>query len=514
VSSENWDDDFEFQQNNNNNNANQNIHFGRSPSTTSHFSEDWDRGHDHEQHNQLQGTRPSTTTVLEDKKNLYAYPATTTAPLAEWAESGPSTPTKRPTSHSTTNTTENWDDDFEDGMDYPVRKLKKGSVHPHSHTVDSPVKTRSRSRSHPHSRLRYPKRHQERDAEAESWDDEFDLGPNPTSFPPTTPDLSPTKRTRHDAYSSSEDENHTDDDADFGFADKEEDRTVTARSRRAALSRLTSSSSGSPPPPVPALPASLALSSNPTSLGSMGMGEADLTPFPRSPTASVFSVPTSGRDSVAFSYYTSNSTTHLNRLRPSLSRTSVGGFANLPPSPPIHKERERRRLRKKSRPPAEAVFELSVRNARPLIESAGSGVSGAEDDVPMSPTAPSTPPPITSPEPHSPPSGGLPMPSPSHSGKTALLSRIGSVKKWGVRKKRPSSTPSEVVLQEAETDKDRVPGVYFFRPCSYPFLCLAFLLINMSFTSFLFLNLFSFTLASRDTELNLLQGSTSTPNMI
>jgi hypothetical protein len=38
-----------------------------------HFSEDWDGGHDHEQHNQLQGTRPSTTTVLEDKKNLYAY---------------------------------------------------------------------------------------------------------------------------------------------------------------------------------------------------------------------------------------------------------------------------------------------------------------------------------------------------------------------------------------------------------------------------------------------------------
>ena len=135
-------------------------------------------------------------------------------------------------------------------MDSPVRRPKKGSVHPHGHTVDSPVKTRSRSRSHPHSHLRYPKRHQERDPEVESWDDEFDLGPNLTSFPPTALHLSPTTRTRHDDYSSSEDENHTHDDADFGFADKEEDRTITARSRRAVLSRLTSSSSGSPPLPV------------------------------------------------------------------------------------------------------------------------------------------------------------------------------------------------------------------------------------------------------------------------
>ena len=54
-------------------------------------------------------------------------------------------------------------------MDSPVRRPKKGSVHPHGHTVDSPVKTRSRSRSHPHSHLRYPKRHQERDPEVESW---------------------------------------------------------------------------------------------------------------------------------------------------------------------------------------------------------------------------------------------------------------------------------------------------------------------------------------------------------
>ena len=164
--------------------------------------------------------------------------------------------------HSTTNTTENRDDDFEDGMDSPVRRPKKGNVHPHGHTVDSPVKTRSRSRSHSHSHLRYPKCHQEHDPGVESWDNEFDLGPNSTLFPPTTPDLLPTKRTPHDAYSSSEDENHIHDDADLGFADKEEDRTVTARSRRAVLSRLTSSSSGSPPLPVPALPVSLALSSN------------------------------------------------------------------------------------------------------------------------------------------------------------------------------------------------------------------------------------------------------------
>ena len=50
-------------------------------------------------------------------------------------------------------------------MDSPVRRPKKGSVHPHGHTVDSPVKTHSRSRSHSHSHLRYPKCHQERDPE-------------------------------------------------------------------------------------------------------------------------------------------------------------------------------------------------------------------------------------------------------------------------------------------------------------------------------------------------------------
>ena len=35
--------------------------------------------HDQEQHNKLQGTRSSTTTILED---LYGYPDTTMIPLA------------------------------------------------------------------------------------------------------------------------------------------------------------------------------------------------------------------------------------------------------------------------------------------------------------------------------------------------------------------------------------------------------------------------------------------------
>jgi len=86
---------------------------------------------------------------------------------------------------------------------------------------------------------------------------------------PTAPTSSLTKHTRHDAYSSYEDENHIDNDADFGFAD-EEDRTLMARSRHAALS---SSSSDSPSPPVPALPTTLALSNNPTSLSNMGTGD-------------------------------------------------------------------------------------------------------------------------------------------------------------------------------------------------------------------------------------------------
>ena len=120
-------------------------------------------------------------------------------------------------------------------------------------------------------------------------------------------------------------------DSEFGRRD-EEDRTVTTRSRRAALSRFAANSL--PPPPMPFFPTSVQHPSP--------------EPFPRSPTASVFSVPNT--------IHTYSSSTALvyggSHPRP------MSGFAFLPPSPPIHKERERGRLQKKIRPRPEGTIEL------------------------------------------------------------------------------------------------------------------------------------------------------------
>jgi hypothetical protein len=66
---------------------------------------------------------------------------------------------------------------------------------------------------------------------------------------------------------------------EFGRRD-EEDRTVTARSRRAALSRFASANP-SPPLPMPLFPT---YNQHPSP-----------EPFPRSPTATVFSVPNTNR---------------------------------------------------------------------------------------------------------------------------------------------------------------------------------------------------------------------------
>lgn len=399
VPSENWDDDFEFQQTGSSptrsrNNKNPDFE-PRMSIASSHFTEDWDHPNDTRQ--------ITTTTILEDKKNLYN-------PLADWAETAATTtPTKKRPPQST----ENWDDDFEDKTDSPVRRaasrhLKKGTPKASS------------------SRLARP-------PEPESWDDEFELGPPPTSSPSTSKrardkyDSSSDDEPTAQLYPSDHDEDDDDDDAvELGFSEREEDRTVTARSRRAALSRLTSSNS-SPPPPVPPLPF------------------AQPRPFPRSPTSSVFSVPnTLGSGSNTGSSQYNHSTTHL---RPTVSRTSAGtsgGFANLPPSPPIHKERERRRLRKKSRPQPQGVFELTSMPPRTTSRHSSDG----DEDVLMRPRTPQTPirtspPLVLPPEQHT-----TSIASPSSSGKAALLSRIGSVKKWGVRKKRDSTAPSDILLQD------------------------------------------------------------------
>ncbi|KAI0047085.1 hypothetical protein FA95DRAFT_1559429 [Auriscalpium vulgare] len=309
--------------------------------------------------------------------------------LEEWAEPGPSSPPRR--ALNDLEPSENWDDDFEDKTDSPIRPARA-----------RPPRTPS-------------KRSQLVQQETENWDDDFEEAENKgggtgTPVRPSRgrPPRTPSKRnqivqqeTENWDADFEEAENKvvgvetaawdsSDDEDGLGFADHEDDKTVTARSRRAAVVKHAHHT---PPPPVPPLPASVT------------------EPFPRSPTMSVFSIPSaSGRESVTYS-----SLAHLPL------RSSSSALGMLPPSPPIH--RERRRLRKKSRPPDQNLFELLDREPLP------------------------SPPPPTSPLPVP---VDLPPVDPAASTKTPLLSRIGSVKKWGARKKRASTGPAEVIADESK----------------------------------------------------------------
>jgi serine/arginine repetitive matrix protein 2 len=239
----------------------------------------------------------------------------------------------------------------------------------------------------------------------ENWDDDFeDSRQSPKKI---------IQRQREETWDDEEDDDDYDENSEFGlFA--EEDHTVTAKSRRAALARLSA--------PVH---------------------------LPQSPTSSVFSVPTT--------IHTYSSTAHL---RP------TSAFALISPSPPIQRERERRRLRKKSRPKPQAVIELveipsqerpslsdvdlrrpaseldsrrsstsdlSIHQRPPLVASAVADTSIGSSNGPVS-------------IPQTPTKGA------------ALLSRIGSVKKWGVRRKRGDSTAPT----DANGMYDRRTRLYFF----------------------------------------------------
>lgn len=160
--------------------------------------------------------------------------------LRHWAEPGPSTPSKRVQAHA-----DNWDDDFQDVNDSPLRRNTSQS---------SPRSHRSRRK-----RPSIP--------EAENWDDDFEEG---KPYAPSG------KSARWDSSSSSE---------EFGFGEKDEDRTVTSRSRRGGLPRPSMMQNGTPPPPVPPIPSSLTNTM------------LEPAPFPGSPTLSSFSVPMSGRES-------------------------------------------------------------------------------------------------------------------------------------------------------------------------------------------------------------------------
>ncbi|KAI0295605.1 hypothetical protein B0F90DRAFT_1820436 [Multifurca ochricompacta] len=260
--------------------------------------------------------------------------------------------------------------------------------------------------------------------QTENWDDDFeDKTDSPVRHPPSRLHRQPSKLPgipepenwdddldgnkfkfaspkKHPAWDSSDEEDGTD------FADQEEeDKTVTARPRKVALKK------SSPPPPIPLLPLPLA-----------PVGEA----FPGSPAMSVFSIP-SGRDSATYS-----SLAHL-----PLRGGSASAIAMLPPSPPAQKER--RRLRKKSRPPDNNVFELLDRQ---------------QDIIPLpSPPQPSSP---------NPPAVELPPSETFNSSRTSILSRIGSVKKWGVRRRRTSPGPGDNPAS-AQPSRDSTP-----RPATSP----------------------------------------------
>jgi hypothetical protein len=237
--------------------------------------------------------------------------------------------------------------------------------------TDSPAR-------HPYSRPRHRSPKFPDIPEPENWDDDLENN----RF------VSPKK---YQSWDSSDEEDPTD------FVDQEEDKTVTARSRKVALN-------SSPPPPLPALP-----------LQSLPVGGA----FPRSPTTSIFSLP-SPRNSATYS-----SVAHL-----PLRSGSASALAVLPPNSPP--QRPRRRLRKKSRPPDNNVFELLDRrqHSAPLPSPPQSSSPNLEAiDLPASDS--------------------------SNPSRTSILSRIGSVTRWGVRKRHTSRSTADPV--ESIDGRDATP---------------------------------------------------------
>ncbi|KAF7292110.1 hypothetical protein MIND_01237700 [Mycena indigotica] len=258
-------------------------------------------------------------------------------------------------------------------------------------------------------------------------------------------------------------------DAELGFGD-EEDRTVTARTGRRALSHHLVHAS--PPPPVPPLPQSATVGRRGPGLHIPTKESLQNMPFPRSPTASVFSAPDNA--SIAYTHTSAGSTTHLRPTSRSgkREREAAKGLAGLPPSPPIH--RERRRLRKKSRPHGqEKTGTVELRDMRRASED-GAGVTeeevedwdadlerereeeerqhqrynpyGSSTDVGASQTGTSRN------------ASASQVALSTTSGGGGLLSRIGSVKRWGggggVLGRRKKSSSVSVASETLGPDPD------------------------------------------------------------
>ena len=249
-------------------------------------------------------------------------------------------------------------------------------------------------------------------AHPENWDDDFEDKNSPARQPssrshhksPKLPDIPEPENWDDDLDTNkfvSPRKDPTWDSSDDDDGIDEEDKTVIARPRKGPLAKHT------PPPPVPSLPLPLE-----------SVGET----FPGSPTLSVFSIPASGRESVN----TYSSLAHL-----PLRGGNPSARAMLHPSPPAQKGR--RRLRKKSRPPDNNVFELLDRR---------------RDIAPL----PSPP------QPSSPNQGPIDLPASeaSNSSRSSILSRLGSVKRWGVRKRFTSPGPGGSPEGE-QAERDATP---------------------------------------------------------
>ncbi|KAK7038373.1 hypothetical protein R3P38DRAFT_543541 [Favolaschia claudopus] len=253
-------------------------------------------------------------------------------------------------------TTENWDDDFaeeDDDEDEPSSSPAVDADSPNSNNNEDTNAGTSSAFSFPP-----PVRATQRTPRASKIQQRLRTASGSTA------------RQEWGGESSDEDE-----DAELGFG-ADEDRTVTARTRRTLAPYSLNSS---PPPPVPPLPGGITPASSigrGAGLGMLGLNIPDpglgLQPFPRSPTASVFSAPDNA--SIAYTHTSAGSTTAL--TRPRQVAQLAKGLAGLPPSPPIH--RERRRLRKKSRPNG-AGGGSGVVEMREMMGRRGLGRESSED---------------------------------------------------------------------------------------------------------------------------------------
>jgi len=406
VPSESWDDDFDFQSHSGSPKRRKNPAALRMSVAT----EDWDIDNITSVAN---WELPRQSNIRTDKIDI------TAANLANWTEQDLSIPKKA--SHSVESSTENWDDDFFEKRESPARQPSHPNNSPSCYSISGKLRAGVPLNHRKHPRL------DDDDDEHETWDDAFDLDNSPTK---PTKSSTPTKYRRMSPQhtdrmvsSISPSQSHyssdDDDDAEFGGVGAEEDRTVTARSRRSPHT----------PPPVPPVPF---FTTHLTTTASTSTNAHLTVPSPRSPTASVFSVPGS---SIA-------DTTSLRStapLRPSLSSNlPMNGLRYVPPSPPLH--RERRRLRKRSRPLPQGVMQLADINHLYPFSDTEADRRLEEVDEPRTP----------SPQPASDPISTSVPPTPSQSTNTGgiILSKFGSVKRWSSRRKKKNSMPSDMTKDE------------------------------------------------------------------